>query len=129
MNDIIINDNNLEQFGDFFFVSHGHGLKKAVSSLSDFPGAFELDLDMDLVLASENVFVDFALEQHGFIQEMAVTSPSVSVWEKTAHESILESFFSGQSGNFTIQKAHYRVDPFTQFASLTGFDYSSAILW
>jgi hypothetical protein len=121
-------DEQLHRFRDAFFITHGHGLKAPVDDLDGFRQAFELDFEMDLVLASPSLFVDVGMEQTFSIP--ASVAPTTALWkaaDTTApikHLTLLKSlFYDDEAGDLPIYKSYYRLDPFMNFSSLAGFSY------
>ncbi|CAO3591471.1 unnamed protein product [Absidia cylindrospora] len=116
MTSIISESDRLDAlFGGFFLVTHGHGLKVPLDDVSVFAASFA-ELDVDLLVASESVFVDFVIEKFG-------PHPSTSVWKTTnqgviKHRSLLVPFFGD-----VILSSNYRLDKFANFEALAGFNY------
>jgi hypothetical protein len=122
-------DQELYRFRDFFFLSHGYGLKTEVADLGGFQEAFDLDFDMNMVLGSPSLFVDFGMEQSFAIPGSG--SATTALWKTVnsdnafKHQRLLQSlFYQDEAGDLPIYKSYYRLDPFMQFSSFGGFDYS-----
>ncbi|CAO3588841.1 unnamed protein product [Absidia cylindrospora] len=133
MERIILADecDSLAKFSGFFFLSHGHGLKAAVKTLSDFQVVFAPDFKMDMMLSSSSLFVDVSVE-HSFDVEsdLGSVSPATTLWKtehcssKIKHKSLLDTFFYDRNVGDRIHfPSYYRLDPFMHFSSLAGFDY------
>lgn len=123
MRQIIDDSRDLSRaFGGFFFLTHGHGLKSPIQTLSDMPATFP-ELDMAIVGQDRKCFVDLAMEKFG-----PTSTPSTTIWKGSntggdiRHSSLLAPFFPGRY----LQKSRYRLDPFMNFSQLAGFNYTSS---